>query len=185
MKVLTYNMRVHTLEDKPEKMWGFRKENLVKLIKSEDPDIILLQEVKDFVQRCYLKSQFSNFEYYGKGRDFQWNPFSEQVAIMYNRDKFDKIAEGYFFLSETPAKRSRGWDGKYIKLIVYVVLEDKSTGKQFLVMSVHLDTFGEQSNIKIYEERDYRIFYVDNFLPGHRESLELYLGENSITDRQP
>jgi endonuclease/exonuclease/phosphatase family metal-dependent hydrolase len=148
MKILTYNIRVRKPEDKPEKMWNFRKANLVKLLKSENPDIILFQEVKDFVQRSYLKKSFPNFEWFGKGRDFQWNPYSEQCAVMWNKDKFKKIKADYMFLSETPWKRSRGWDGKYIKVLVWVILEEISTGKQFMVMPVHLETVGLQAKIK-------------------------------------
>jgi endonuclease/exonuclease/phosphatase family metal-dependent hydrolase len=148
MKILTYNIRVRKPEDKPEKMWNFRKANLVKLMKSEDPDIILLQEVKDFVQRRYIKKSFSNFEWFGKGRDFQWNPYSEQCAVMWNKDKFKKIKADYMFLSETPWKRSKGWDGKYVKVFVWVILEEIVTGKQFMVMPIHLETFGMQAKIK-------------------------------------
>lgn len=148
MKILTYNIRVQKPEDKLEKWWFYRKSNVVKLIKSESPDIILLQEVKDFMQRGYLKRKFPNFDYYGKGRDFQWNPYSEQCAVMWNKDKFKKVKADYFFLSETPWKRSKGWDGRYIKVLVWVILEEIVSGKQFMVMPIHLDTYGAVAKVK-------------------------------------
>lgn len=47
-----------------------------------------------------------------------------------------------------------------------------------------LGVYRKQKGIEIYYLDNYIYFYVDSFLPGHKEILEQYLGENSITDRQ-
>lgn len=63
----------------------------------------------------------------------------------------------------------------------------KGTEKQFidLVFNVpDLLDYVKQSSIKVYEQENYRMFYVNAFLPNHKELLEAYLGIDSITDRQ-
>lgn len=63
----------------------------------------------------------------------------------------------------------KGENGKYLKL-----LED------FPEMGI----YRKVNNIAIYTEKGFQIFYVNTFLPNHKELLEQYLGINSITDRQ-
>lgn len=47
-----------------------------------------------------------------------------------------------------------------------------------------LGVYRKQKGIEIYYLDNYVYFYVDSFLPGHREILTQYLGVESITDRQ-
>ena len=65
--------------------------------------------------------------------------------------------------------------------------EIKSTEKQYLNLVIavpDLLDYLKQSSIKVYEHENFRMFYVNSFLPGHREILTKYLGVESITDRQ-
>lgn len=64
--------------------------------------------------------------------------------------------------------------------------EVKATNKQFndLVFAVpNLLLYVKDKGLMIYEEGDYRIFYTNEFVAGHRPILETYLGVESITDR--
>lgn len=47
-----------------------------------------------------------------------------------------------FWLSETPSVPSRGWDGKYKRIVTYVHVRDKESGQLYLVFNTHLDHKG-------------------------------------------
>lgn len=65
--------------------------------------------------------------------------------------------------------------------------EIKGEKDKFLKLLEDYPEFGvyrKTKNLVIYYFENYVIFYVDSFLPTHMELLEMYLGVESITDRQ-
>lgn len=65
--------------------------------------------------------------------------------------------------------------------------EIKSDKDKFLKMVEEHPEFAmyrKQAKIDIFYYESKVLFYVDNFLEGHKELLEQYLGADSITDRQ-
>lgn len=64
--------------------------------------------------------------------------------------------------------------------------EVRGKDEDYLVMLEAVPELGmyrKQTNLKVYKEKGYQIFYTDAFLDGHRDILKQYLGINSITDR--
>jgi endonuclease/exonuclease/phosphatase family metal-dependent hydrolase len=63
--------------------------------------------------------------------------FSE---IFYKKDKFQMLAHGDFWLSETPEKPGLGWDATCCNRICsWVYLQDKKSKKKFYVFNTHYD----------------------------------------------
>ena len=73
----------------------------------------------------------------GVGRD-DGNAGGEHCAIFFDRDRFEKLEEGTFWLEE-PSDRPAGWRLSGPKRIcTWVRLRDRSTGRTFRVCNTHL-----------------------------------------------
>lgn len=66
----------------------------------------------------------------------------EAEAIFYSKIRFTLIDSGTFWLSDTPESPSKYEESNQKRLCVWVLLEDKSSGKRFVHMSTHLDNHG-------------------------------------------
>ena len=147
--LMTYNVR-YGLADDGENSWNYRKEFLVSQLNFYNPDFIGTQEGLPF-QIEYINSQLAKHSFIGKSREA--NGKGEYSAIFYNHNKFDKIKEYTFWLSQTPYKVSKGWDAAYPRICTYGLFKDKKTKKEFWVVNTHLDHIGikarEQSIILI------------------------------------
>ncbi len=57
--------------------------------------------------------------------------------------RFELLASGYFWLSETPEiAGSRGWDGACERIASWGKLKDKISGKEYFALNTHLDHIG-------------------------------------------
>lgn len=65
------------------------------------------------------------------------------MPIFYKKDKFTLLKKGWFWLSETPAKPSKGWDAACNRMCTWVVLRDTVTHKNILFLNTHLDHKGK------------------------------------------
>lgn len=128
-----------------------RAANIQDLIRKTDPDVLLLQEVSvswiPYLQSFMAENSYS---YYGYGRyggemggdDLESG--DQFVPILWKTEKFDLAESGHFWLSSTPEEvRSAAWvDGtvsKYPRCVNWVILRDKVTGGECMVMNIHTD----------------------------------------------
>ena len=105
LKVMTFNIRYDNPDDKLNN-WKYRKEEVIKMIRFQNIDILGAQEVlanqlKDITQ------QLPEYSSIGVGREdgIEKGEFS---PIFYKKDKFTVVKSGYFWLSETKDKPSKG-----------------------------------------------------------------------------
>lgn len=140
--VMSYNIRSSTKNEQDgEHGWVHRKEAAVKMLMAEKPDIVGMQEEMPD-QEAYFREHLSAlYDGVAISRD-PANREDEACAIFYNKEKFDLIRTNTFWLSETPNEPSRGWDGKYKRIVTYVFVKDKKTGQQYLAFNTHLDHKG-------------------------------------------
>src|SRR5437660_4595583 len=123
VRVMTFNIRYGTAAD-GENHWDKRKEFLVQTIKAFDPDLLGTQETLGF-QRDYLAQNLSGFGVVGVGRD-DGKEQGEMMALYYRQARFEKTAEGHFWLSETPETAgSKSWDSSLPRMLRWVKLQDK------------------------------------------------------------
>jgi endonuclease/exonuclease/phosphatase family metal-dependent hydrolase len=139
--IMSYNIRYDTWLDTFKKDWDNRKSGLTEQIANINPDIIGMQEVTK-KQFDYIEERFSNqYDYIVTYRDGEEE--GEASPIFYNKDRFDLIDSGTFWLSETPDVVSIGWDAKLNRICTYAKLYDKTKGENLVFFNTHLDNKGE------------------------------------------
>ena len=128
----TFNIRLDTEADK-ENQWKNRAAVVSQLIDFHDFDVLGTQEGFHHQLQDILKT-LPQYAVYGKGRD-DGKQAGEHSAILYKKDKFELLAQGDFWLSETPEKPTLGWDAKCCKRICsWVYLKDKKTKKHLHIL---------------------------------------------------
>lgn len=124
-----------------------RSPRLNEVICKYNPDIIGFQEYTP-VWKPYIDKYFGNdYAVFNKYRSRFIK--RESAPILWKKDKFKCLDKGYFWLSDTPEKQSRGWDELYncCRICEYVILAEMSSGKKFTVMNTHYG-FGDNGQIK-------------------------------------
>ena len=134
--LMSFNIRCYTPTDFFKKSWFYRADLVVDTIGAQHPDIIAFQEVTPMHEK-YLKQHLAGYAFVTAYRTQHGN--KEGVMIAYATDAFESIAEGYFWISETPEKESKDWGTAFPRVAVYTTLRNKHTGKLSTVMDVHLD----------------------------------------------
>lgn len=143
LRVMTYNIR-YAGGDSSEHAWAARRDALAAVIASSDPDILGLQEV-EAVQADWLREKFPALEFFGVGRKDGMRA-GEFAPVLFRRDRFQQLAGGHFWLSETPdVPGSRGWDAACERMATWVRLLDRRSGKPLIVLNTHLDHVGQEA----------------------------------------
>ncbi|MBN2031367.1 endonuclease/exonuclease/phosphatase family protein [bacterium] len=140
IRVMTFNIRLNTPADGPN-AWPYRKEIATSMIRFHQADIAGLQEaLKDQVDD--LVNLLPEYDWFGIGRD-DGKEAGEFMAIFYRRDRFEVIQDSTFWLSETPAMPTKGWDGACYRVVTWGQFRDLRTGKIFYLFNTHFDHIGE------------------------------------------
>ena len=142
--VVSANVRCLSPEDLFKKSWFYRAPLLIQTLKSAAPDIIGFQEVTP-VHKQYLDKALRGFGSVLLYRDDSL--IHESCPIYYSESKFDLIDTGAFWLSETPDVMSKGWGAAFNRVCSYVILAQKTDGKQLVVFNTHLDNVSEEARI--------------------------------------
>jgi endonuclease/exonuclease/phosphatase family metal-dependent hydrolase len=137
MKILTYNVRYDNPHDGIN-AWENRKNAVIALIKETGAEIFCVQEcLKN--QKDDLEQAFPTFGLVGVGRADGWLK-GEMVNIFYNTERFKRIFNGDFWLSETPhVIGSLSWGSALPRVVSWVKLYDKKTDNSFFVFNTHFD----------------------------------------------
>lgn len=138
--VISYNIRLNTPDD-GDNIWDNRKGASVKMVNMENPDFLCVQEAY-FVQLEYMLNNLPKYSYIGVGRDDGAHA-GEHMAILYDKERFEVIQHGDFWLSETPDKCSRGWDAACHRIVTWGYFRDKKTDRRIYCFNTHLDHIGE------------------------------------------
>lgn len=140
--VLSYNIR-HSGGDDGDNSWKFRRESSLAMFRDIGPDLAGMQEVlKD--QLDYIAGNMPEYGVIGTGRD-DGNAAGEMMAVMYRKERFEMVFSDSFWLSETPGEVSRGWDGACNRMVTWMLLKDRLTGKNIYFFNTHLDHAGERA----------------------------------------
>jgi endonuclease/exonuclease/phosphatase family metal-dependent hydrolase len=148
IRVMSFNIRYGTAKD-GENHWDKRKEQVVKTIRAFDPDLLGTQETLGF-QRDYLAEHLPGYEVLGVGRD-DGQEKGEMMALYFKKDRFDKLAAGHFWLSETPdTAGSKSWDSSLPRMVTWVKLRDKreATAPPIGMFNTHFDHIGKTARLE-------------------------------------
>ena len=137
--VMTFNIRYDNPDDNLNN-WKYRKDEVTKLIRAENIDILGAQEVLEN-QLKDITERLPEYNSIGVGRE-DGIAKGEFSPIFYKKNKFTVIKSGYFWLSGTPEIPSKGWDAACERIATWAQLKDKFTGKIIFVLNTHLDHVG-------------------------------------------
>ena len=139
----TFNMRYDNPNDAPNH-WEARKERVAQYIKDMKIDVFGTQEVLHN-QFEDLKVLLPEFEGVGVGRD-DGATQGEYAAVFYNKNVFDVLDSGTFWLSEDPtAVGKMGWDAVCVRIATWAKLQHKATGKIIMALNTHYDHVGKEA----------------------------------------
>lgn len=142
VRVMSFNIRFGTADD-GENHWVKRKDFLAETIAEFDPDLLGTQETLAS-QRDFLKNKLADFDVLAAGRD-DGKEAGEMAALYYRSKRFEKVAGGHFWLSQTPDQPgSKGWDAALPRIATWVKLRDRRTPslQPILFVNTHLDHRG-------------------------------------------
>ena len=139
LKVMSYNIRLGIGKDGTNS-WEFRYPATALMIEDQQPDVFGVQEAHDF-QILFIKENLRNYDCVGVGRE-DGKSEGEHMSIFWNKKNISLIKSGTFWLSETPAKPSIGWDARCKRTATWALMKDKRTGKKFYFVNTHLDHRG-------------------------------------------
>lgn len=140
VRVLSFNIRYDNPDDTPND-WASRKPLILDFIRSEQPDIMGLQEVLAH-QYDALRSECTDYAAYGVGRE-DGKLAGEFCPVFFRKDRFAELSQGHCWLSETPSVPAKGWDAACERMAVWVMLRELKTQKEFLFINTHFDHMGE------------------------------------------
>lgn len=146
LRVMTFNIRYGTAPD-GENAWEQRRELLVETARAFRPDVLGTQEcLAD--QAAFLREALPGYGCVGVGRD-DGQLAGEMCAIFYRADRFRLMAEGHFWLSETPdVVGSRGWDAALPRLVSWAKLRARDdTLLTLACFDTHFDHVGEAARL--------------------------------------
>lgn len=144
IRVMSANLRCFNPQDIGKKSWFYRADLILKNIEAEAPSIIGFQEATKW-QYAYLCKSLPGYDSVITYRDN--SPFSEGCPIFYDTERYALQDKGSFWLSETPDVMSKDWDSKCYRVCSYVILEEKASGRQFVVFNTHLDHVSDEARI--------------------------------------
>ncbi|MBL8311264.1 MAG: endonuclease/exonuclease/phosphatase family protein [Burkholderiales bacterium] len=139
LNVATYNLRLNLKSDGAN-AWPKRKAMVQALIRYHEFDIFGTQE--GLPEQIRDLEEMTEYARAGVGRD-DGKAAGEHAAIFFRKARFAERARGDFWLSETPDKPSKGWDARCCnRLVSWVRLQDRTSGRSLLVLSAHFDHEG-------------------------------------------
>ncbi len=173
VRVVTFNIRFDNPGDGVD-AWANRRDWVISIIDSLDPDIVGLQEALHG-QVLDLESALPGFDRYGVGRDDGANA-GEFSPVLVRRDRFDLLEQGTLWLSERPdSAGSRGWDAALPRIATWLRLRD-SGSRELLVVNTHFDHVGSEARIHSAE------LLVDRFNPHRSETPVIVMGDFNAVD---
>ncbi len=138
VRIMSQNVRNENTDDTNAGLGAaIRMYRFQKLVEKNDPDIIGTQESDNFWIEAFpqlFPAYTMSYQYRGasSGSD-------EACAILWKTEKYNLLAKGQFWLSETPNQVSKMNGQYYPRIAHWVKLEDKATGEKILFFSTHFD----------------------------------------------
>ncbi len=145
IRIMSYNLRCLSPLDLGKKSWYFRADLIMSDIAAQAPGIIGFQEATRW-QYSYLVDTMTGYDSVITYRDESL--IAEGCPIFYHTDLYSLVDKGSFWLSETPEVMSKDWGAAHYRICSYVILQDKQSGKEFVVFNTHLDHVSDEARIK-------------------------------------
>lgn len=145
LRVTSANVRCVSPTDLGKKSWLYRASLLLRVLETEQPDVIGFQEVTR-IHYAYLQAHLTGYDSVIAYRSDGF--FSESCPIFYNAERFTLTDKGSFWLSETPERSSKSWGAAFPRVCSYVILRETATDKPLVVFNTHLDHVSDEARIR-------------------------------------
>ncbi len=155
IKVMSFNIRADFDFGTPtnsSEAWialsGNHRRNLVTtLVNQQSPDILGVQEAFRN-QVVDLQSAMPGYSFYGIGRNDGVN-FGEHSAIYYRSDRFARVNQGTFWLSNSPGTVGSVFPGAAtIRIASWAILTDHANAdQQYFVLDTHWDHVSQDARL--------------------------------------
>ena len=140
LNLMTFNIRYDNPADSANN-WKYRKAFATDMILKNDVDVLGTQEVL-YTQLNDMRILLPGYDYQGVGRQ-DGKTAGEFSAVFYKKERFEMRKSGTFWLSENPTFVGvKGWDAACERIVTWVILREKSTGKEFAFINTHFDHIG-------------------------------------------
>ena len=137
----TLNIRYDNPDDGPNR-WVYRKPVIRKYFASNKFDVIGFQEVEKH-QLVWLTEILPDFMSFGEGRQDGKKGGGEHCPIFVDANRFHVLDNSQFWLSNTPEiPGSKYWYGNLPRIVTWVKLKEKNTGKIVFVFNTHFEGKG-------------------------------------------
>jgi endonuclease/exonuclease/phosphatase family metal-dependent hydrolase len=187
LRLMTYNIRLDLASDGAN-AWPNRRHWVVSQVLWLRPDIVGLQEVLPN-QKADLVRDLPRYRLFGGGRD-DGKEKGEASPIGFDRQRFDLLGGGLFWLSPTPTVPSKGWDAAHNRIATWVRLRVRGTRTVILVVNTHWDHIGliarKQSAMQITQwldanrRRCEQVMLIGDFNSGIESDQLQYITGSSL-----
>ena len=116
---------------------GPRRDEVLALLDAEQPDIVGLQEAL-WGQVQDLDAGLSGYEWVGVGRD-DGAEAGEFSPIFYRGDRYEHVAHGTFWLSDTPSVPGSSYPDAAINIATWLEVTDLESERPVLILNSHWD----------------------------------------------
>lgn len=145
--IMSYNLRLPVVQDGIN-YWPNRKEMVVSMMRFYQADLLGVQEAFRS-QLDDITKMLPEYTWWGVCRTDGTttpDPDNEFSAIIYRKDRFERLDGGTFWLSENPERvGEKGWDAALPRIVTWASFHDLKTGKQFYHFNTHFDHIGEKA----------------------------------------
>jgi len=136
LRIMTFNLR-RDVEHDGEYRWSSRRDRVASVVREHAPDVMGTQEGLPH-QLADLDARLP--EYGRIGRDRRGDASDESCAIYYARERFELVAYGDLWLSDTPhVPASATWGNRLPRMVTWATLLDRKSGRTVTVANTHLD----------------------------------------------
>src|SRR5688572_5788518 len=136
LTVMSFNIRYGTADDGPDR-WELRREQMIELLRVQNPDVLGVQEALHF-QIDEILEALPDYRMVGVGRS-DGGQGGEYAAILYRSSRLTVRRTNTFWFSDTPEiVKSNTWGAALERICTWAWLDDKD-GTPFYVFNLHLD----------------------------------------------
>ncbi len=145
VRVMSFNIRYGTAPDGDDS-WPHRRSLVMDVIRADEPHLLGLQEALR-EQLDEIVSVFPGYASTGVGRNADGG--GEYSALLFDRRRFDLMAAGTFWLSNTPEVRgSHTWGNELPRICTWARLVDRTTGQTLHVLNTHWDHQSQPARVR-------------------------------------
>lgn len=142
LKIVSFNIRYNSWNNiDGENGWPYRKDAVARMIATERPAAIGLQEAL-INQLEYLDEKLNNYRRIGVGRD-DGKTSGEFMAIYYDTGQVELVTATTKWLRKRPDTPGKGWDAACARTVTIATFRVKESGKEFVYYNTHLDHVGK------------------------------------------